>query len=440
MNNIPTSSTLQILVVDDEENILRSLKRLLTNEDFDVLTAISGNEALQILKNNNEIALIISDQRMPGLSGVEFLQETIKLAPDATRIILTGYADVNAAIDGINKGGAYRYITKPWNDNELLQIVNEAVLKFVLIKDNERLTLLTKKQNDDLNKLNSSLNSLVQQQTVEITEQNEELIKLNKNLKNNYKNTIMAFSNLLEMRDISSGNHSRNVAELSMKIAKQLDMSEEDIQRIMVTALLHDIGKIGIPDYLITKETEDMSTDEKNVYLQHTVRGQSAIDLIEDMRDIGTMIRHHHEWYNGGGYPDGLTGTRIPVGSRIISLADYVDRTIRKFKGSEAINNTLTLVKKEIGRKFDNNLYPLIESPMKAVYAELLQKSDMVIKEVHTKELMPGMVLAKDVRSGTGLLILRKGNLLNDNNIRCLHRSYGIDPSRRTGETDQFDP
>lgn len=120
-----TTST--ILVVDDEENILRAIVRLLMEEnDINVLTAGSGSEGLSVLQAHPDVALILSDQRMPGMTGAEFLQQAKSLVPEAIRMVLTGYADINATMDAINKGGASCYITKPWDDGMLVQTLTEA--------------------------------------------------------------------------------------------------------------------------------------------------------------------------------------------------------------------------------------------------------------------------------------------------------------------------
>ena len=141
--NIPN----RILFVDDEENVLRSLKRLFMSEDYTVLTALSGPDGLAVLKEV-EVPVIISDQRMPVMTGAEFLEKSRELSPDSVRIILTGYADVEAAIGAINRGGAYRYVSKPWNDNELLLVIKDAFDKYRLVKENKYLTELTIQQND----------------------------------------------------------------------------------------------------------------------------------------------------------------------------------------------------------------------------------------------------------------------------------------------------
>ncbi len=169
-----TDTTLQkpqVLFVDDEENILKALARLFLDEPFDVLTARSGEEALNLLKRNRGVAVIVSDQRMPGMSGAEFLEKAKEVVPDAVRIVLTGHADIKAAIDVINKGGAYRYLGKPWNDEELVGSVREAAARFALLCENKRLTEIVHRQNAEIQRWNSRLEkSMVQQQAAEIRE------------------------------------------------------------------------------------------------------------------------------------------------------------------------------------------------------------------------------------------------------------------------------
>jgi len=146
-----TALETKILLVDDEPNITKALRRLLMQVDqYDILTAESGAEALDLLKENSDIGVIISDQRMPHMTGVEFLCTARELTPDAVRILLTGYADIQASIGAINQGAVFRYLTKPWDDDDLLQVVSEAVRNFQLIAENERLNKLVAKQNAEL--------------------------------------------------------------------------------------------------------------------------------------------------------------------------------------------------------------------------------------------------------------------------------------------------
>lgn len=428
---------LKALFVDDEESILRSMKRLFHDEDFDVLTASSGIEGLDIIKKS-EVAVIVSDQKMPGMSGAEFLEQAKKILPDSVRIILTGYADINAALDAINKGGVYRYITKPWNDNDFIITVLNAVERYRLIKENKHLTELTKKQNEELKKWSTELEFYVQQQTIDLTKQNKELKKLNEKLKKNIDGIISAFSNLIELRDKTILSHSNNVAALSVNMAKRIGTDNSKIENIMMAAQLHDIGKIGIPDSIMLKGAAGLSHDELAEYQKHPIRGQMSIDSIEDLRDAGILIRHHHEWYNGKGFPDSLQGNKIPIGSRIIALADKFDRLIRGIFEVHPVQAVLDKIRTLSGTQFDPELFTILADMAKMdfisnLYAPKALKIDPAtsIETVfRADDLSPGMVVSKDIRSGTGLLLINAETILDEKKIATLQRHFNIDPSK----------
>ena len=421
--NIPN----RILFVDDEENVLRSLKRLFMSEDYTVLTALSGPDGLAVLKEV-EVPVIVSDQRMPVMTGAEFLEKSRELSPDSVRIILTGYADVEAAIGAINRGGAYRYVSKPWNDNELLLVIKDAFDKYRLVKENKYLTELTIQQNGELKKWSTELEFYVQQHTIELTNQNKELKKLNAKLKNNVSEVLGSLSGLIELRNRSMRNHSNNVALLSKSIAEEIGLTSLETETIAVGAQLHDIGKIGAPDIILIKNIDELSSDEMAEYVKHPIRGQAAIDGIEDFRGPGILVRHHHEWYNGKGFPDGLKGENIPIGARIISIADRLDRTLQGEMRS--IDTALIQIKSMLASQFDAALYAPLEKAARKLFSSII-RNDIVEIELNTKDLFPGMILSRDVSTGTGLLLLRKGTVLNEKNIETLKRAVYLDPSKR---------
>jgi len=421
----------KVLFVDDEENILKSLKRLLMDEDIDILTATSGEQGLDVLRNTPEIGLIVSDQRMPGLLGADFLRQSRGIAPDALRIMLTGYADINATIDAINKGGAYLYINKPWDDEEMIRTIRDALRQCRLISENKRLSALVQKQNEELQEWNRNLKSRVLEHTAAIRIRNDELHGLNERLQENYKNCLTAFSGFVELRDRETENHSRNVARLSVMAAVNMNLSAEEVEVIRVASLLHDIGKIGISDNLLRGETEKMSPDGLAEYRQHPVRGQAAIDSIEDLRPAGVLIRHHHEKFDGSGFPDRLATGDIPVGARIIALADYLDRAFAGNRVDNSVDITLKSAKSELGKIFDPALLPYMELPFKETYSKLISKTGMVEMELQPKEIREGMVIAREVRSGTGLLLLGVGERLDPVNISALRRYCHIDPPKK---------
>src|SRR5664279_1029096 len=238
--------SVKVLFVDDEENILRSLGRLFMDEEFETVTAGSGGKALELLGNDRDFAVIISDQRMPEMTGSEFLALAREASPESQRILLTGYADIGATIDAINKGGASRYITKPWNDGELLQTVRDSVNRYLLLQENRRLTELVRIQNEELKEWNGNLKHRVLEQTGDIRKKNGELQEMIDRLRKNFEGTIDAFSNLVELHNPEARSHSRIVARIAERAAGLLGLPEQDAETVRVAALLHDIGKIGI--------------------------------------------------------------------------------------------------------------------------------------------------------------------------------------------------
>lgn len=424
-------SLVRVLFVDDEANILRSLRRLFMDEEgLEIETAASGEEALDILRRHSDVGLIVSDQRMPGLSGVDFLEQARNIAPEAVRIILTGYADVNAAIDAINRGGAFRYITKPWVDETLVRTVKDGIALYNLKHENERLTALVKKQNDELQRWNTQLEWFVEEQTVEITKKNTQLEVLNTQLKKNFNDSITIFASILELRDKASRNHSKNVSEMSAKVARAMKMGEEEIEAVRIAGLLHDIGKIGISDALLVKPTGEMSEEEFKIYRQHPVRGQAAVDSIEDLRAAGLLIRHHHEAYDGTGFPDHLKGNDIPQGARIIAVADFIDKSAGTYTGLDTASFLTVQLREAGGSLLDRKTIHYFEEMVWSIYSGASQASDMEEIEIPVYGLKPGMTLARDSRSGTGLLLLKKNSVINDKSLAALKRYYQLDPPK----------
>ncbi len=420
----------RLLFVDDEENILRSLKRLFMDDEYEVFTATSGKEALAILETHDDIAVIVSDQRMPEMEGVEFLEKSRKISPLSIKILLTGYADVNAAIAGINRAGAARYLNKPWQDDELVQVVNAALQSYTLVKENKRLTALVRKQNEELKRWTNELETMVQEQTIELKVRYEDLRRLNSEMRKNFKSTIMSFSSLLELRDKRMRSHSRNVAELAGTVGNILELSTAERETLVVGALLHDIGKIGIPDIMLQSDPEEMNDNEYQEYVTHPVRGQAAVDIIESLRDAGVVIRHHHERYDGEGFPDKLKRKAIPLAARVIAIIDFIDKRMRKFEGVTGIDSVLQKVEEEAGKRFDPKLVPLIVPAAKKFYKEHLPTADHKELELYPKDLVAGMVVTRDVYSGTGILMLSQGTVLDGKNITLLQRCHDLDPSR----------
>lgn len=417
---------LKVLFVDDEENVIKALKRLFIDEDLEIFTASSGKEGLEIL-TNDEFAVIVSDQRMPEMTGTEFLLKAKELYPDTIRIILTGYADINAAMNAINEAGAYRYITKPWNDKELLHIIKEAINRYKLIKENKYLTELTKKQNEELQTWSKELEHYVQVHTIDLTKKDKELKILNERLQKNFRGLMGGLLNLIGLREKTILSHSEKVAIISTEMAKKISLPDIEIDTITTAGHLHDIGKIGISDFVLFKEVEGLSVDEMKQYINHPINGQKAISSIEALEKAGSLIRHHHENYDGSGFPDKLKGEKIPLGSRIISLADKFERLTRYSDTDDALRK----IKLMLGKEFDPELFNILETVAYEQKASLFSYDDIIEVQLSTKDLTPGLIISKDVMGSSGLIIIKKDTMLTDKNIEFLKRSFDMDSSKR---------
>src|SRR4030067_1316908 len=205
--------THSVLLVDDEENILNALKRTFRKEPYRIITAASGLEGLSVIERE-KITLVLSDHRMPGMEGVEFLSEVRKKSPDTIRMMLTGYADIQAVMNAINQGEVYRFISKPWDDEEIRFIIRDAIRHYDLITENRELHTLTRRQNLELKDLNSNLEEKVAERTREVE-------GLYNDLEQNFIDFVRVFVMLLELKSRHLGSHCKRVAALSRRLSEQ---------------------------------------------------------------------------------------------------------------------------------------------------------------------------------------------------------------------------
>lgn len=420
----------KILLVDDEENILRAISRTLMDEEgLELLAADSGARGMDLLAEHPDVALILSDQRMPGISGAEFLQQARELAPDAVRMILTGYADIASTMDAINKGGAARYLTKPWDDELLRRTVREGVEQYRLVQENRTLHALVEQQNRELEEWNRGLKGRVIEQTATIRRQNEELRERNRQVSASFSNSIIAFSRLIELHSSRLQEHTRNVTELCVRSAAELGLSEQQTETLRNAALLHDIGVIGIAAEILDKKIPAMSPEELNLFMQHAVRGQTALEAVQELREVGVAVRHHHERFDGSGFPDQKRGEEIPLTARIIACADYVDRELEEERGEAAVEALFSRAARELGSSLDPALFEAMRPQVRALYVPARsRRAEAAEKELRPRQLLPGMTVTRNVYSGSGLLLLTKGTRLDEQRIDMVLRHYSSSP------------
>lgn len=361
MTSVPLKSLKQrhsILIVDDEESILNAFKRILADEDYEIHTAHNGLEGLNKLRAAQKpFSLIISDQRMPVMNGVQFFTQAKDIFPDAVRILLTGYADTEAIIDAINKGGVHLYFTKPWREEELLFHIKQSLSKTELLVENKRLAELIKKQNDELLDLNKTLEEKVKEKTSDLLARAEELKASYEKSQTILDGTVKTMSKIVETRDPYTAGHEDQVAKISCKIAKEMGLPENQIEAINVAATLHDIGKISVPSEILTKPGR-LNDLEMEIIKTHCQVAYDILKSIEFPYPVAEIIFQHHERMNGSGYPRGLMGDGILVEARIIGTADVIDAMAshRPYRPALGIDAAMEEIVKYKGIVYDQSV------------------------------------------------------------------------------------
>ena len=291
----------QILVVDDEEPIRNALKKFLAQQQFEVYAAGSGDEALQQLRRHR-VSLMLCDIRMPGTSGVDLVPQALEVEPELAILMLTAVNDATSAALCMQRG-AMDYLTKPIELADLGRAVQRALKRREMLLENRQLSQWLKE---------------------EVTTRTAELHRERMKLERLSIATLEALVNALEAKDPYMRGHSARVADLSATIAHQLGLADEDVEHIRVAGRLHDIGKIGTQESVLNKQGA-LTPDEFEHVKQHVVIGSQILAPLSHLGDIMPAVRHHHERWDGTGYPDGLRGEEIPLTARIIGAAEVFD-------------------------------------------------------------------------------------------------------------------
>ncbi len=420
---VPDVQSATILCVDDEPGILSALRRLFRAKGFQVQIAEGGKAGLALLETQ-PFDLVISDMRMPEMDGAAFLEQVRLRWPDSMRLLLTGYADITSVMAAINKGEIYRYIAKPWDDNDILLIVRSALQHRLMVLEQARLQALIKQQNAELKTLNASLEVKVQERTKDLQQAVDRL-------KSNFVTSIKVFTSLIEMRHKDLAGHSRRVADLAKRLALQMGLDNKQAQEIFVAALLHEIGKVGFPDELINTPVVMLNTRQLEEFRKYPERAEAALMPLEELKGAVQIILNHLERWDGAGYPRHIAGEAIPVGARILSVAsDYDGLQIgllaqRKLEPGQAQDVILQGAR----RRYDPTVVDALMVLCGARPKTQVRQDRWVEVTVSSIGLKPGMKLSRDLITPSGLLMLTAGHALDESVIKKIvdfERSNGL--------------
>ena len=313
-----------ILAVDDEQNNLSFVYRTLRN-DYNILLASSGAEALEFVeKYGNEISLVVSDQKMPIMEGTELFKRISEQYPDIVKVLLTGHSNVDILVEAINECHLFQYILKPFEPEQLSMIVDNGIKKHELATSKTQILM-------DLSEL--------------------------------FYKTIKSIAHALDAKDEYTHGHSMRVTLYSLALAKCLDLPDSLMEEIETAGLLHDIGKIAIPEKILQKPGK-LTDEEFEIIKKHPELGEHLINGIEKLKLISNWLKYHHERYDGKGYPEGLVGETIPISSRIIAVADTYDAmtSTRSYRPALSHEEAISEIERCGGTQFDPKLAEIFVS------------------------------------------------------------------------------
>jgi len=351
----------RILIVDDEDPIRDFVSVMLSSANFVCTQAGSGKEALALLDSGEEYELMLSDLMMPGMDGIALLEAAKERFPDMPVLMVTAVTDVSVALGAI-RNGAYDYLLKPFERDQLLAAVRRAL-------ENRRLKLENRAYQTNLEAL--------------VTARTEQLRQVVSSLEKSYDITLEALGNALDLKDAETEGHSKRVTAFTIAIARAMGLSPDQIRVIARGAFLHDIGKMAIPDAILRKPGA-LDPEEVAIMREHCYRGYQILRRIPFLAEAAEIVYAHKEKFDGTGYPRGLKAEEIPLGARIFSIADTLDAMTsnRPYRAAQPLSAAREEIERWAGRQFDPEVVKVFLSMPENIWSDLRKNIEAQIYPV----------------------------------------------------------
>ncbi len=414
----------KLLLVDDEAVILNTLKRLF-HKDYDVVCFEDPKASLEFL-HSNHVHIIISDMRMPQMNGAEFLCQARAIQPQAVRFLLTGFSDLSSTIDAINNGGEQAYISKPWDNEALKNMVAQAAKSYLLEQKNTKLNQQLQKQNQQLSNFNQTLELKVYKRTNDLKDVIGRLKKSINKQRKSLQEMIDLLCLIIEEHNPSEYRSSKRVA-LQCRIIMQNFVNndkntEKQVNHMYLAALMHNLGKITLPKELLLIDQKQITREQLQQYKQHAINGAELLANIPSLKAVANIIKSQYEHYGGGGFPCEHKGEDILLGARILRVVDDYDKLVQG-KGSLKMLSpaeALSYIEKHVDNYYDSKVVDCF----KQYIINLPSDSDHCLS---IDMLNEGMVLSEDINSPNQGILLTKGTKLTTkiiNNLSRLETKY----------------
>jgi response regulator RpfG family c-di-GMP phosphodiesterase len=405
MNSL-TPPRRSILIVDDDADVLAALTETISSESYNIVCCLNAGEALKALENE-PFSVVISDQNMPGITGLQLLEKVRELQPFCSRVLITGMLLVDTLIGAINTGEIYRFIAKPWKRAEVVATVENAVHRFEILLENERLQQETQSLNEGLEAANQTLRDHLEL----LTEQKASIDRAHDALRQNFEHSLGLCFRLISTFYPLLGKQAQAVVEICRYMSATEYFTDAERHVLMTSAWIYDIGLVALDRPLLHKlftRPEACSPEEHALLRHHPIIGQTLAAFVDQLQEVGTTIRAHHERFDGSGYPDGHAGEMIPWTARCLAVAvAFVQSGMPKEQACEYLLE-------ESGRGFDPEAIRLF------FRTNEMSKLPRNVKEVLMAELKPGMELARGIVTPSGMLLVPAGQVLNDYSIAKL--------------------
>ena len=392
-----------VLIIDDDKDVLLAISDTLTKEGYCVEVCSDPLEALPRIESGR-YGVVIADNYMPGMTGLELLARVRAGFPLVTRVLITGMLAIDTLISAINSGEIFRFIAKPWNSAELVAAVDNCLQRHHLLVTNERL----QQETLDCNAMLSRANSELEERVVEVSRQKAALDAAHEVLERNFDRSLDLVYRLVSTFYGLLGSQIQRVVKICEAMAGDEHFNEEERLVLRASSWLYDIGFLAFERAFIHRalnHADRLSIEEKQLLKQHTVIGQTLAGFAGELDGVGVTIRSHHERCDGTGYPDGLRKEQIPWTARCLAVAvTYVTSGLPS-------ERALELVLRESGTGLDPDAVAVFRRNLRT---ESLPRN---VREVLVKELRPGFELADGVRSQAGMLLMPEGTRLTQGQI-----------------------
>jgi response regulator RpfG family c-di-GMP phosphodiesterase len=420
---------LKLLAVDDEPFILRALRRLTRHSNIQFLSAESGFEAMQIL-SHERIAVLISDQFMPEMCGVELLQHAQENYPECVRIMLTGNSDLTTAVDAINRGDVFRFVSKPWHNEDFLRTIDVALEQHRLLVSKRRYDEFMRRQNTSLCALNDELDRRVQERTADLQHSQRRIDALYHELQISFDATLQAMLSIMELGDVKIVDHCRRTRDRVLCYANAERLAEHTTKQLERAAMLHWIGLINAPSSMFSKLPDQYDFEEQAIWEFHPLLGQQTLSRIPALRRVGQILLHYlrpcrdDEFYPGALLDDDIIDEDLVTSCQILrvcSAYEHAQTALSRqgLRDAELFHDrAMAHLRQYTGTAFDPRHVRNLLLALNATRPE--QRREQALPDLH--DLRPGMSLSRPLESNSGVILAPGGLIITEELIDRLRR------------------